>query len=132
MKTASRTIETVGPLADYRLQYELVRKQVARPTPVGLVSSETIEFERFVILPAETSPGEPMAKALQEGSQFRTRIDRLQPDRNTISVWVYPDSSEIQPVEALAVRTWIQTATWPLSEGGYISGGPNGYHTTAQ
>ena len=36
--------------------------------------------------------GEALQQALAEGSEFRESLRRLDPDRTTVTVWVYPDS----------------------------------------
>ncbi len=133
LQNTSHLVETVGPLENFRLQYELSRRTVVQQTAAGPVRGEAVEFDRFVVLPTLSRIGEPLDEALAEGSLFRRAIDRLQADRHTISVWVYPDSySEFNRLKRWLFEQGFPTATWPLSQGAPISGGPNGYRATAQ
>ena len=124
---------TVGPIAGFRLQYVLVARSVLEQTSVGPITRRTIEFDHFSIVPALDSQGESLDSALLPGSSFATQIDRLHPDKHTISIWVYPDSyTEFNRLKRWLYERGFQTATWPLSADGVISGGPKGFRSTAQ
>jgi hypothetical protein len=129
----SRVVESVGPLDGFRLQYELVARQATQQTPAGPVTGRAIEFDHFVVQPVGASDGESIEQALLPDSQFAQRIARLDPDKHTVSVWVYPESyQEFNQIKRWLYERGFQTASWPLPEGGKISGGPNGYRATAQ
>ncbi len=133
LATAPQISETVGPIEGFRLQYRLVVRQTMEPTSVGPVPRRSIEFDHFSIHPLLASMGESVDAATRPGSKFFARIQQLNPQQHTISVWVYPDSyPEFNELKSWLFQHGFQTASWPLSAGGLISGGPNGYHTLAQ
>ncbi len=133
LKEASRTLETVGPIGSFRMQYELVAEDVRRKTKVGTVSQKAVRFKQFQLLPTSGSFGEPIETALQPGSQFLRILARHEPRKTTVSIWVYPESFD----EHEKLKVWLhgngfQMASWPLNFGKRISGGPNGFKTSAQ
>ncbi len=133
LQNADETLETVGPIGDFRLQYHLHAEDRQLPPHYGESTERVIEFTRFVMVPVNDQIGAAMPEALQEGSEFRSWIDLATPDSTTVSVWVYPDSFE----EFNGLKKWLyergfKTACWPLSANSPISGGPSGYRSTAQ
>lgn len=133
LSNSNQAVETVGPIAGYRLQYELRKKRATRNTRNGSVQGESIEFDHFVILPTSERNGETVGQAFQMGSEFLRRLSDRQPDRTTISVWVYPDSYEdFMKLKKELHRQGFQIASWPLEHGRPISGGPRGFKTSAQ
>lgn len=133
LRQANRTIETIGPIRNYRMQYELAAEDVAENTSVGPVYRKTVSFRQFVLLPASLTMGESVADALRDGSEFLDILSRHESRKTTVSIWVYPDSY----TEHNQLKDWIhqngfQMASWPLDHGKKISGGPNGFKTSAQ
>ncbi len=130
---AADTVSTVGPIDGFRLQYQLSLRQETFQTPSGNVRREVPEFDHFVVMPFREDLGETVAEALSETGQLGQRLERLDPHKTTVSIWVYPDSYD----ELMQLKGWLrergfQIATWPLKRGGYISGGPNGFRAAAQ
>ena len=133
LKRANQTLETVGPIAGYRLQYELVSTTIEQPTPQGIVTRQGVQFDRFSIFPASGLPGVEIEAALQDQSEFRSVLARYVPGKTTVSVWVYPDSyGQYNQVKDWLYEEGFQVACWPLDFGRRISGGPNGFRTSAQ
>lgn len=133
LRHASRTVETIGPIADYRMQYELGIEDLQQSTRVGVVTQKTVSFKQFILLPVSLVMGEPVQSAMQTGSEFQAILKRHEPHRTTVSIWVYPDSYR----EHNQLKNWIhengfQMASWPLDYGKKISGGPDGFKTSAQ
>jgi hypothetical protein len=98
----------------------------------GVGESISVELLHFEIIPLDPNIGEPVATALQDGSRFATRLQRMPAARTTVSIWVYPDSFD----EYMQLRDYLrgrgfQTAAWPIEFGQKISGGPDGMRTTA-
>ncbi len=128
LKTVPNTVETVGPVGDFRLQYELEVTQLE-----GREGLQTgVQFKRFSLQPVGDDIGETLESALSASSRFRKVLDRLVPEKTTVSIWVYPESYR----EFAEVKDWLrqkgfQTASWPLAEGRSISGGPSGFRTAA-
>ncbi len=127
----SLTKKSVGPIRGFRLQYEL-ESQVAQNVSYGR-SQRSVRFKKFVLLPTQNAAGETVDATLFRDSQFLTEVTRLIPAKTTVSIWTYPDSySELNRVKKWLRENGFQIATWPLGEGKLISGGPNGFQTSAQ
>ena len=133
LQRSDNTYETVGPIGDFRLQYKLASRQLTMDTEMGPVERRVTEFDHFVLRPLSSQTGESAKEAVASGSEFLARLDRLQPERTTISIWVYPDSYDDLPSLKKRLREkGFQIATWPLQFGKLISGGPNGFRASAQ
>lgn len=130
LKQASETRETIGPIDGFRLKYEL---GLVPESETGRPDSRIVRFERFTVHPTNPNGGELVSDALKENSRFMNRLQRYEPRRTTVSIWVYPNSYD----EHAQLKDWLhengfQMASWPLSNGRPISGGPNGFRTSAQ
>ncbi len=133
LSNSDQAIETVGPIDGYRLQYELRKKQVTRNARNGVVRGSAIEFDHFVILPTDQGQGEALGQALHPDGIFSRRLADRRPERTTVSIWVYPDSyNDFMMLKKELHQRGFQIASWPLDEGRPISGGPNGFKTSAQ
>jgi hypothetical protein len=133
LERSDQAIETVGPIDGYRLRYELRKRMVSRETRDGLVRGQAVEFDHFVILPTGEREGETLNVALNAGSEFASRLADREPGRTTVSIWVYPESyGEFMVLKKELHQLGYQVASWPLDEGRPISGGPNGFKTSAQ
>lgn len=127
------TVEVIGPIDNFRMEYELVAESPDPNLPLDANRGMIIRFHKFIVTPTQANLGETLEVALQDGSEFRQRLGRLPPGKTTISIWVYPESYE----QLMELRGWLrqqgyQTACWPLETGRPITGGPNGLRTTAQ
>ena len=130
LASTNQTISTVGPLNNYRLQYKLVK---SRSTGNGNAPREVIKFDRFVIIPTVEELGEPVDDQLLIQSQFLRQLAGRRPEKTTISIWVYPDSfGEFSKLKQHLHEEGFQVASWPLEFDRPISGGPNGFRTSAQ
>ncbi len=133
LEVSDETLETVGPIGDFRLQYHLQAEEIVTQTSLGEMSRRTPRFNRFVLIPTGESIGFPLEQALTDGSDFRNIIDLASPEKTTVSIWVYPDSfSEFNQLKRWLYQRGYMTACWPLSANSPISGGPSGYRSTAQ
>ncbi len=127
LRSAENTLETVGPIGDFRLQYglEIATRNIQNHQQM------TAQLKQFVLQPTAEKIGENVDMALQNGSQFRSRIDRMIPEKTTVSLWVYPDAyDDLAMIRSWLIDTGFQTASWPLEYGKLISGGPQGFRTT--
>ena len=131
LASTNQTISTVGPLNNYRLQYKLVKSRSAGNG--NAVPREVIKFDRFVIIPTVEELGEPVNDQLLTQSQFLRQLTGRRPEKTTISIWVYPDSfGELAKLKQHLHEEGFQVASWPLEFNRPISGGPNGFKTSAQ
>ncbi len=120
------TWQTVGPIDNFRLQYQL--RYYKNPQNR---SQTTVKFERFVLQPVAHEMGETVENALVNGSEFNQRLSFTDPSRTTVAFWVYPDSyKSLNEIRAVLRDRGFQTAYWPMSFGQTISGGPNGFRST--
>ena len=127
------TIETVGPVDNFRLQYKLILREQVQKTDHGVVRSTVPGLDRFILLPTRDNLGEDFDFALSPDSQFSQRIRRMDPNEVTISIWVYPDSfGQFGTLKKFLYDKGFLCAGWPLPENQPISGSPNGFRTAAQ
>lgn len=128
-----RMIETLGPIADFRLQYELFCEKKVIPTAEGAFQRVVVSVDKFSLLPVRQLMGEEELEALQEDSEFHRALRNRSPERTTVSVWVYPDSyATFLEIRKHLIKRGYQVAVWPLTEDQYISGGPDGMRSSAQ
>jgi hypothetical protein len=134
---SNATLETVGPIGNFRMQYELEANDLptsrnSSPSP----GQRSVRFKRFVLHPVNRSAGETVGDALSgqtQNSQWNSILRGYEPASTTVSIWVYPDSFS----EHAEIKNWLhekgfKMASWPLSPGKQISGGPEGFRTSAQ
>lgn len=130
LKRANQTVETVGPVDNYRLQYKLSAETVGNQ---GGVPQKSIRFRQFTIYPLAHEFGEPVDVALSPQSKFSEILRRHEPRKTTVSIWVYPDSfTAHNTIKKMLHQSGFQMASWPLENGKKISGGPDGFKTSAQ
>ena len=125
-KSFQKTKQTVGPVGNFRLQYDLDSR--------GQGADRRVQFRKFNLIPVDQNAGEPVDWALQSSqSQWSTRLANYSPQTTTVSVWAYPDSYQ----EHSEIKKWLHTqgyqmASWPMEHGRLISGSPDGFKTSAQ
>ena len=130
---SSSTIETVGPVGNFRMQYLLSASNTSIATSSGLVKQRTIQFKQFILLPIRKDSGTLHKRAIEKGGELHDLVSRLDPQKTTISIWVYPDSyAEFREIKAWLYARGFQTAVWPLPQNAPISGGPNGFKSASQ
>jgi hypothetical protein len=125
--------ETVGPVDDFRMQYTFKKYMIERKTANMSVRQQAAAITEFQVIPARDDLGEPIEFHLAEGSATRRLLDRMEPQKTTVSIWVYPDSY----AEFNQLKTWLSkrgflVAAWPLPAGRPIAGSPQGYQSAAQ
>ncbi len=126
---ASEVTGLVGPEDGFQMEYRLAGEKIQRGDERGV----QVRFLGFILQPLPGLSGETFDQAMAPDSNFRARLSRMTPAKTTISIWVYPESFE----EFLRLKTWLreqgfQIAGWPLESNAPISGGPNGFRTSAQ
>ena len=117
----SSTIETVRPVDNFRLQYELQ------------ASGNRIRLAGYQIIALSDVVGRPTAEMMQPGSSFTEILSRSVAEETTISIWMYP--TELKDHRLL--KNWLheqgfKVASWLQDPGQSISFGPQGSHITAQ
>lgn len=133
LKDATQVTETLGPIGGFRMKYTLRRVQQVAPAAGGMAVQQRVELDRFTLVPIRDDLGEPLERALSEGSEFRDTVERLDPDRTTVTVWVYPDSfNQFRLVKAELFKRGFLTAGRPMPEGHPIGGSPDGSRSASQ
>ena len=133
LQRSNRTLETVGPVENFRLQYELQSETASSRMQSGRVGQQVVRFNRFSLFPVSENIGTDVAQALAGQTAFTSRLQQFKPAKTTVSIWVYPDSySEYNQVKDWLYENGFQVACWPMDFNKKISGGPNGFRTSAQ
>lgn len=128
-ETASFT-ESLGPIDGFAMRYTMKRTDVTVP---GRGTQQRAELDRFVVMPIDEAVGETVPEALQPNSDFFNVVNRLHPDRATITIWVYPDSFQhYRTFKKLLFVRGCLTAARPLPEGYPIGGSPDGSRSAAE
>jgi hypothetical protein len=74
-----------------------------------------------------------MREALQPGSEFNATLQGLNPDRTTVTVWVYPDSfNAYRELKQYLFGRGFLCAARPLPADHPLGGSPNGSRSSAQ
>ncbi|MBL8890776.1 MAG: hypothetical protein JNL67_12425 [Planctomycetaceae bacterium] len=127
------TTETLGPIGDFRLQYELGSEEKTLPTINGTVVTRVVSLNRFWLLPIQSGLGEPVEEALKADSQFAGTIKKYAVQDTTVSIWVYPESyASFLELRKQLTRQGYRVAVWPLTSDQKISGSPEGLRATSQ
>lgn len=133
LKEAPRITESLGPEGGFMMKYSLVRKQYTTPTKVGVAIRQGVELEKFVLVPVQENLGEPVEEALRPGSQFQSRLSQYDPQRTTLTIWVYPDSfDDFRTLKQELFRRGYLTAARPLPDDLPIGGSPQGTRSAAE
>lgn len=133
LQQSSHIVETVGPIQNFRLQYELAAAVMQQSSPQGVVERTAIRFEGFSIFPSSDALGSTVDEALGDNSEFQSVLRRYPPGKTTVSLWIYPDSyTQYNQLKNWLYENGYQIACWPLDADKRIAGGPNGFRTSAQ
>ncbi len=135
MMTIPRPVSgEAGPVGDFAIRYELVPVGMALSGRYGAPSLDAeFTLSGYEIVPFRPGRGETLKSALEPASDFGRAVNQLDPSRDTITMWVYPDAFDLfrQLREALQ-RRGFQVAARPLPAEMPIRGSPNGSISAAQ
>jgi hypothetical protein len=111
---------------------------VLRRAPLGLdelMQRHGVSFDLrgWELVPEYEGRGEPYETCLQPFSEFARTLNRLNPERATITMWVYPDGFPLyrRLRDDLHARGFLVAAR-PLPEGTPIKGSPSGSLSAGQ
>jgi hypothetical protein len=126
--------ETIGPVAGFRIRYTLERKQVALENSRRTgVTGTYASLKCLSVIPVDSRMGEPLERALAEGSELRQTLARFRPGRSTVTIWTYPDSfEEFRRLKKVLYHMGYETAGRPLPFGIPISASPEGSRSAAE
>ncbi len=111
--------------------YLIRRYDVDVQTKIAVARQVRVGLDRFYFKQVEPNLGETIEQALQQGSQFRSRLANVK--GATATLWVYPDSfEEFRTVKQELFRLGFLTAGRPLPAGYPIGGAPDGSRSSGQ
>jgi hypothetical protein len=133
LKNSAEISDTIGPIQNFWLNYTLRKTQLRIPTRSGYVVQQAVQLDHFTIVPVKDELGDPVELALQPNSRFRAQLELYDPDRTTITIWVYPDSfHQFRQIKEELFKSGFLCAGRPLPEGLPIIGSPKGSRSAAQ
>ena len=113
----------VGPVDGFYLRYRITVASDHRS--VGL--------RRCRVEPEKLPIGETMQAALADNSLFRQSLRSLNPKVDSVTIWFYADSfNEFRTMRQELHRLGFACAGRPLSDEGFIEGGPEGSKSSAE
>jgi hypothetical protein len=132
-RSPRRVSGTVGPVGEFSLAYEMAPDSLeVLGGSLGGVSA-SYSLTGWEILPRSELRGESLAEALQPTSRFVQAVQRLDPGRDAITFWVYPDSFALYRDlrDRLHALGFLVSAR-PLPRGMGIRGSPAGSVSAGQ
>ena len=133
LKDSPEVTETIGPIRGFRIKYTIAMGHIGVKTRIGTTQRNVAHVSGFNLIPVSDDLGSPFQEALAAGSEFRSILADLDPQRTTITVWTYPDSFNEFRILKQELRTLdFLTAGRPLPAGHSIGGSPSGSRSAAQ
>lgn len=123
----------VGPVGDFSMKYEM---SSALPDAVADLLDRrevTYQLRGWEIEPDRPVRGETYETAWTPGASFSRAIGRLNPERASVTLWIYPDGFALyrRLRDDLHARGFLVSAR-PLPEGMAIRGSPGGSLSAGQ
>ncbi len=133
LSDSSRTVESrVGPVGSFSMEYTLAR---AAPGIQELMERHGLSYDLrgWELIPEFEGRGETFEATKSPVSGYSRAINRLTPNRSTITMWIYPDSFGLYRKlrDELHARGFLVAAR-PLPEGMTIRGSPSGSLSAGQ
>jgi hypothetical protein len=133
LRDTNRIEESLPPINNFAAKYSLRRTEASVQTRAGAASQSRVELERFYFVALAEDLGEPVAQALAQGSEFRSRLREMNPRQTTVTVWVYPESfDQFRAVKAELFKLGFLSAARPMPDGFPIGGSPDGTRSSAE
>ncbi len=129
MSSGNRPVAGVaGPVGSFSIRYEVARLDDGSDPRVG-----NFGLTGWEIQPESELRGETFAQLMGPASDFTRAINRLNPARDVITLWVYPDAFPLyrQLRDSLHERGFLVAAR-PLPDSMPIRGSPTGSSSSAQ
>ncbi|HZW32740.1 MAG TPA: hypothetical protein VFF52_18650 [Isosphaeraceae bacterium] len=124
----------VGPAGAFSLAYELV--PTMPESMEQLIERRNIrrfDLKGWELIPESEHRGETYEATQNPISEFTQAINRINPNRTTITLWVYPDSFGLyRRIRNDLVERGFSVAGRPLPQGLSIRGSPMGTQSAAQ
>ena len=123
----------VGPIQGFVARYQMAknRQMVSQGGQVQMATR--IQLVGMTVEPLNEPHGQPIQQVLSGSRQLDVELAGRDPDRTTITVWVYPDSfAAFRRLKEHLYARGYATAARPLPMDRPISGGPQGTRSNAQ
>ncbi|MEM1069172.1 MAG: hypothetical protein AAGI63_09770 [Planctomycetota bacterium] len=123
----------VGPVQGFVARYQLSknRQMVAQNGQVKLATR--LQLVGMTVEPLNEPHGQAIQQVLANRQELDVQLAGRDPDRTTITVWVYPDSfAAFRRLKESLYGRGFATAARPLPMDRQISGGPQGTRSNAQ
>jgi hypothetical protein len=133
LRDAPRIELSLPVVCGFGARYVLRRTELHIKTSAGTATQGAVELEKMYFVDAEPNLGQPVAQALQPGSELRSRLAAFKPQNTTVTIWVYPDGfDDFRTIKAELFKQGYLTAARPLPEGHPIGGSPDGTRSAAE
>jgi hypothetical protein len=131
LRDRAELTDVVGPEGEFRLRYTLVREEV--PGDGSMPGHVRIELKKWTLLPLADDIGETADEALALNSEFRKALKSLRRGRNTVTIWLYPESFDaFRKIRKELYAAGFAIAARPLPPDELIGGSPDGTKSAAQ
>jgi hypothetical protein len=123
----------VGPVQGYVARYQMAknRQMVSQGGQVQMATR--IQLVGMTVEPLDEPHGQPIQHVLANQRELDIELAGREPDKTTITVWVYPDSfAAFRRLKEHLYSRGYATAARPLPMDQPISGGPQGTRSNAQ
>ena len=133
LKDVPSITEVIGPVRGFRMKYTLRHSTQLAQAGRSVATQSRVELDRFVLLPVREDMGEALEAAVQERSEFHAHLSDHDPNRTTVTMWVYPDSYQaFRTLKSDLFRRGYLTAGRPMPAGYPIGGSPDGSRSAAE
>jgi hypothetical protein len=124
---------TVGPVGSFSLRYQMGRAISENLADLLDARDVTYTLRSWEVIPEAENRGEGYEATKSTTSDFGRAIRRLNPERDTITMWIYPDGFQLyrQLRDDLHARGFMVAAR-PLPAGMAIRGSPVGSLSAGQ
>ena len=134
LNNGSRAVGSrVGPVGAFSLQYSLMRSPLSGLDELMERRGVSYDLRGWEVIPEFEMRGEPYEATTRPISEFARTINRLNPSKATVTLWIYPDSFALYRKlrDDLQARGFLVAAR-PLPEGMAIRGSPAGSLSAGQ
>jgi hypothetical protein len=123
----------VGPVGSFSLEYELLKAVPGSVEELLERKSLRYDLRAWEVVPEFENRGETYEATQNPISEFTRAVNRINPARGTITLWVYPDSFTLyRRLRDDLVARGFSVAARPLPDGMTIRGSPLGTQSAAQ
>ncbi|WP_435021968.1 hypothetical protein TA3x_002659 [Tundrisphaera sp. TA3] len=123
----------VGPVGSFSLRYRMARAISDDLSDLLDAREVTYTLQSWEVIPEGENRGEPYEMTRSTSSEFGRAIRRLNPERDTITMWIYPDGFSLyRRLRDDLHERGFTVAARPLPAGMAIRGSPSGSLSAGQ